>query len=1027
MATASSLATSFCASAPVDAAVSHAPPAARRRRFAMNAEPAPAALDALAADYEIIRELGHGGTAVVYLARERASGAGVAIKLVRAPFAGDDEATARLAREARFIAQLHHPNVVPVREVLDLGDAGVALVMVHVSGRTLRQILRDEGALAPDRAARMLRDVAAALGAAHELGIVHRDVKPENVFVDDDDRAVLADFGIARSMSPEAQALTMHGVSIGTPAYMAPEQIDGDGLDARADLYSLGLLGWEMLTGRRPFAGEALYSVLYQQKHVQLDDPRALRADLPAALLTALAGSVEKERDARWADAAAFLEALDGASEPRDWPVSSTAAGRTGWRATSRRRVAMGSGIAALAALALVIGAVRIHSRSPGDEHPSRRATGSSSSRGAESPPASTVEHEPLPAAAAVSAAPQSIAPQSIAPQPVAPPVTSAATGIRVVAGGRHSCLLAADGRAFCWGGNDRGQLGTSSTTRLTAPGAAVSDERFTALASGMSHSCGLTRTGDAYCWGDNDAGQLGDGSTVSHAAPVRVAGQHDFRAIAAGSDFACALDTNTTAWCWGSDASGQLGDRAGGSQRVPVPVAGGRRFAALATGWSFACALDRDGRAWCWGSDASGELGDSANVNRQLPVRVRGGHRFTAIAAGSAHACGVATDGSAWCWGSDANGQLGDAVDSGDSSTPVRVRSGRRFASIAAGAVHSCALTVDGDAWCWGSNVYGQLGNDSNSNSALPVRVAGGHAFVTLRAFGSHNCGVTSAGETFCWGYNLDGQLGDGTRTHRSRPVYVQRPAMHCRRGSRAPCAWPRSFRAPRSRSAPHHENRCCTTSPSSPRARRVRHSPHRSPPARRIGARRRSLRSAASSPPSSATAPQHGTSSARPLPSIRRTPTSPISWHAPKRAPAVRRPQQRPTVASSRSHRMPPRRTSHARASRSSCSRNARRTLRAPRPRSRVVLPRTGAVSSTAPTSASALHSPSPPTGRRRSTTAASFAAHSAGAPMPRATSRTTCAWSPQRPIAPRCHRGSPSCGSHRARRRARWCSAS
>jgi alpha-tubulin suppressor-like RCC1 family protein len=83
----------------------------------------------------------------------------------------------------------------------------------------------------------------------------------------------------------------------------------------------------------------------------------------------------------------------------------------------------------------------------------------------------------------------------------------------------------------------------------------------------------------------------------------------------------------------------------------------------------------------------------------------------------------------------------------------------------------------VTGDAWCWGSDVYGQLGNDGNTNSALPVRAVGGHAFTALRAFGSHNCGVTSSGETFCWGYNLDGQLGDGTRTHRSRPVYVQRP----------------------------------------------------------------------------------------------------------------------------------------------------------------------------------------------------------------------------------------------------------
>jgi alpha-tubulin suppressor-like RCC1 family protein/tRNA A-37 threonylcarbamoyl transferase component Bud32 len=780
----------------------------------MKAEPAPAALDALAGEYEIVRELGRGGTAVVYLARHRATGDEVAIKLVRAPFAEDEEATARLAREARFVTQLHHPNVVPVREVLDLGDAGVALVMTHVPGRTLRQILRDEGALPPDRAMRLLRDVASALGAAHELGIVHRDVKPENVFVGDDDRAVLADFGIARSMSPETQQLTMHGVAIGTPAYMAPEQIDGVELDARADIYSLGLLGWEMLTGRRPFAGEALYSVLYHQKHVQLDDPRLQRADAPAALVSALAGAVEKERDARWLNTGEFLGALDAARESREWPLSAPAAGATvrveraglpvpagsvvaidwrgamepepvasTWRTLSRRRVAVGSGIGALAALAVVVSAVRIHSREVASDAQRIVSEGQVALSGSDVPTAVAMPAVPAaatprtaasdtPSAPVVAAAPM----LGVSAPAVSAPAAAVTTSIRVAVGGRHSCLLAEDGRAFCWGGNDRGQLGTESNARLTAPLAAVSGERFTALASGMSHSCGITRTGDAYCWGDNDAGQLGDGTTTSRAAPVRVAGQRLFRALAAGSAFACALARDGRAWCWGSDANGQLGDRGSADQSAPVPVAGDHRFVALAAGWSFACALDSEGRAWCWGSNTTGELGDSTTVNRHLPVRVRGGLTFTAIAAGSAHACGITSDGSAWCWGSDSSGQLGDG-SGGRSSTPVRVKVARRFTSVAAGAVHSCALAIDGEAWCWGSNVYGQLGDDSNADSALPVRVAGGHTFTALRAFGSHNCGVTSAGETFCWGYNLDGQLGDGTRTHRSRPVYVQRP----------------------------------------------------------------------------------------------------------------------------------------------------------------------------------------------------------------------------------------------------------
>jgi len=651
-------------------------------------------------------------------------------------------------------------------------------------------------------------------------------VKPENVFVAEDERAVLADFGIARSMSAEAQQLTMHGVAIGTPAYMAPEQIDGLELDARADIYSLGLLGWEMLTGRRPFAGEALYSVLYHQKHVQLDDPRTLQGSVPPALLSALAGAVEKEPGARWMNADAFLGALEGTETPRDWPASAPSAGATvrieragspvpaesvvaidwrevlepapamsRWRMLARRRVAVGSGVGALAAFALVVSAVRIHSREVAtaeqqvasngaivvNDAPKSVAMPTNLASGATTPIDSLRVSGPL--ATEPPSARDRVAPAiTVAPSAAAPsvaPVATLTTGsrVRISVGGRHSCLLAEDGRTFCWGSNDRGQLGTSDAPRLSSPASPVGGLRFIALTSGMSHSCALGTDGDAYCWGDNDAGQLGDGTVLSHDTPKRVRGNHAFRTIVAGTAHACALAADNSAWCWGSDASGQLGDRGTGNQTEPVRVEGDHRFAAIAAGWTFTCALDVGGQAWCWGSDASGELGDSATASERLPVRVRGPRAFTSIAAGSAHACAIAADGSAWCWGNNSNGQLGNGTVT-SSPVPVRVASAERFTAIAAGAVHTCALTSNGEAWCWGSNVYGQLGNDGNADSPSPARVVGGHTFVSLRAFGSHDCGITSAGETFCWGYNLDGQLGDGTRTHRSRPVYVQRPA---------------------------------------------------------------------------------------------------------------------------------------------------------------------------------------------------------------------------------------------------------
>jgi serine/threonine protein kinase len=273
----------------------------------VSAEGIPAALEA---NYEILRELGRGGTAVVYLARHRSSGAEVAIKLVRAKYIEDDEALARFAREARFVAQLDHPNIVPMHEVLDLGSAGIALVMGHISGRTLKQVIQEDKPLPADRIERILRDIAGALGAAHAMGIVHRDVKPENIFVDETGRALLADFGVARSMTSDTQ-LTMTGVAIGTPAYMAPEQIDGVELDGRGDIYSLGLVAWQMFTGLRPWDGESLYAVLYHQKHEHLPDVREMRADVPDRIADVIAVAIEKDRDARFKDVHELIAALD--------------------------------------------------------------------------------------------------------------------------------------------------------------------------------------------------------------------------------------------------------------------------------------------------------------------------------------------------------------------------------------------------------------------------------------------------------------------------------------------------------------------------------------------------------------------------------------------------------------------------------------------------------------------------------------------------------------------------------------------
>src|SRR5215207_9631859 len=316
MATASSWAKSCCDSTHTEPRPEADAAPFSVRHPAMSSERTPTALAALEPEYWILGELGRGGTAIVYLARDRATGEEVAIKLIRPKYLEDEEAIARFAREARFVTELAHPNVVGVHRVLDLGASGIALVMAHIDGRTLKQVILEERPLPQEVVVDVVRQVAAALAAAHRMGIIHRDVKPENIFIDSDGRALLADFGVARSMTADTQ-LTMNGVAIGTPSYMAPEQIDGDSIDGRADVYSLGLVAWEMLTGHRPWEGESLYAVLYHQRHHELPSVRELRPDITDRLADAIAGASEKDPAARWQNMDELIDALDGAAPTR--------------------------------------------------------------------------------------------------------------------------------------------------------------------------------------------------------------------------------------------------------------------------------------------------------------------------------------------------------------------------------------------------------------------------------------------------------------------------------------------------------------------------------------------------------------------------------------------------------------------------------------------------------------------------------------------------------------------------------------
>ena len=268
---------------------------------------------AIGTQYLVDGEIGRGGSAVVYRGTDLKLGRQVAIKVLPPELAYNDSVRTRFIREAQTAAGLSHPNIVPIYSV-DERDGIVYFVMGLVVGQSVASHLARERTWTADRTERVLREVADALAYAHSRGVVHRDVKPDNILIErDTGRALVSDFGIARASEGETR-LTLTGVAVGTPAYMSPEQALGEReLDGRTDVYSLGIVGYHMLVGEQPFRASSAAAMLV--KHVSEIPPRvnAKRPDVPAYLAQAIDRAMAKRPEDRWSSAGEFRDALAGA------------------------------------------------------------------------------------------------------------------------------------------------------------------------------------------------------------------------------------------------------------------------------------------------------------------------------------------------------------------------------------------------------------------------------------------------------------------------------------------------------------------------------------------------------------------------------------------------------------------------------------------------------------------------------------------------------------------------------------------
>jgi len=783
----------------------------------------------LIAEYDLIRELGRGGTAVVYLARDRELGRDVAIKLIRPAYVRDEDAVARLVREARTVGKLQHPSIVMLLGTRRLGDRGLALILQYVPGSTLKERIRADGPLPFDQVETILRDLSQALAYAHTHRIVHRDIKPENVYLDDSTGlARLADFGLARGWDSDS-GLTMPGTAIGTPTYMSPEQIEGKDLDGRSDIYSLGLVGLEALTGRQPWAGESLYSIIYKQKYEDLPPVRKLRPGVPRNLAVAIEGATRKNPEERWRSAQEFLSAVEGEiSSPPPKAVPSTPPPASD----------VLPNVSSVEAPGLVPSTV---SGPPASTEPGGAVSGGPSAR----PPAPPkrrrhfVRTGLLLGAAAVATI---IVAARAAPEG---PVARFLGSIVSLADNLESSPVA---RSNAPTPPPPGGVGGTAESAFPSPGIASTDSlvsegsglldpasRFPAiqpdslLVIGGNEQVGVARGILPLPVGLRvlDDRQLGvsevpvvfevvsgngrvepasgvtgiDGSIYARWTLGAEAGEHIVRARTETSDplevvfsaEAIPLTAQRAEVLRGADQEGPAGDALPTPLELrildgaAVPLAGiPVRFVVASGGGRVEpteVVSDASGRAvtrWTLGptrglQEVTAEVG-----GRPVPGST---FRATAVPAtlsvtplvlvGGSHSCSLRSDGVMVCWGANVQGQLGDGSRTSRVLPNLEVQ-GNRFASAASGVSHVCALSLDGQAFCWGQNDQGQIGSTSPAQSSLPSAVTGSARFASLTAGLAHTCGLTPAGAALCWGANESAQLGDGTRTGRTFPVPV-------------------------------------------------------------------------------------------------------------------------------------------------------------------------------------------------------------------------------------------------------------
>lgn len=356
---------------------------------------------------------------------------------------------------------------------------------------------------------------------------------------------------------------------------------------------------------------------------------------------------------------------------------------------------------------------------------------------------------------------------------------------IQISAGNCYTCGLNQDNNVFCWGYNVDEILGMENVpdeNRVLVPSEVFTSVKFERIFSSGTHSYGLDKAGTAYCWGDSSCKETGVEEEDS-VYVYRVNTTIKFSTLASGGGHTCGLDMSGKAYCWGCTEYGALGigdfgDSTGVYEPTAVDIE--MQFKDISCGNHHTCGLTDGGEIYCWGFNESGQLGDNSKENRLSPVKVNTAVLFNHIVLGSESSYGLTDSGDIYSWGENHYGQLGNGTSGADSFelTPAKINTSIKFEKISPGIDHVCGLDSIGTAYCWGYNMIGQAGISAAGtiNGILsPTKIESDLTFSSISSGVYHTCGLSAEGLAYCWGSGADGELGTGYRDYYKVPEAVE------------------------------------------------------------------------------------------------------------------------------------------------------------------------------------------------------------------------------------------------------------